>query len=63
MADDMQTCAVYDWNTSDCYAYGTLPFPLPTDALLDHVVVTDANTMQLTYYIGDVPTTITVPLE
>ena len=63
MADDMQTCAVYDWNTSDCYAYGPIPNPLSAYALLDHVVVTDANTMQLTYYIGDVPTTITVHLE
>jgi hypothetical protein len=62
MADDMQTCAVYDWNTSDCYAYGPLPFPLPADALMDRVVVTDANTMQLTYYIGYVPTTITVDI-
>ena len=60
MADDMQTCAVYDWNTSDCYAYGPLPNQLPANAQLDRVVVTDAHTMQLTYYIDRVATTITV---
>ena len=63
MADDMQTCAVYDWNTSDCYAYGPIPNPLPANAKLIRVVVTDAPTMQLAYYIGDVLTTITVHLE
>lgn len=60
MADDMQTCVVYDWNTSDCYAYGPLPNQLPANANLDSVVITDAHTMQLTYYIEGVPMTITV---
>lgn len=62
MADDMQTCVVYDWNTSDCYAYGPLPNPLPANANLSRVVITDAHTMQLTYYIDRVATTIAVPL-
>lgn len=62
MADDLQTCALYDWNTADNYAYGIIPAPLPANALLERVDVNPDNTMQLTYVIAGVSTTITVPV-
>lgn len=60
MADDLQTCALYDWNTGNNYGFGVIPEPLPANAQLDYVVVNPDNTMQLTYVIDGVSTTITV---
>jgi hypothetical protein len=62
MADDLQTCALYGWDTTDCYGYGQLPEPLPANAHLDRVVILDETNIELTYYIDQVAYTITVQL-
>lgn len=62
MADDLQTCALYDWDSGECGAYDAIPEPLPANAWLKSVVVNDGSTMQLTYTIDGVATTITVPV-
>ena len=62
MADDMQTCAIFDWFTHDCYANGQMPNPLPANARLNRVAINDENTMQMTYSIDGVSTMITIDL-
>jgi hypothetical protein len=62
MADDIQTCTIYDWNTHERYAYGQIPNPLPDNADLVRVTVNDAHTIQMTYYINGVETSVTIVL-
>jgi hypothetical protein len=63
MADDMQTCAIFDWNTHQTYAHSQIPIPLPANARLDRVAIDDENTMQLTYTIDRVTSTIDIALS
>ena len=62
MADDMQTCALYDWETTERYAYGHIPAPLPANAHLTRVVILDETNIEMTYYIDDVSHTVIVQL-
>ncbi len=62
MADDMQTCAIFDWNTGQTYADSQIPIPLPANAMLVRVLVIDETTMQMTYTLNRVSTTIDIAL-
>jgi hypothetical protein len=62
IADDLQTCALYGWDTTDCYGYGHMPDPLPANSHLDRVVILDDTNIEMTYYIDQVAYTITVQL-
>ena len=60
---DMQTCAVYDFNTCACYAYGPIPEALPNYAIITDVRFNAENSMMnIEYFLGDNMTTVNIPV-
>jgi hypothetical protein len=60
--DNMQTCAIYDFDTKACYAYGPLPEALPIYAIITDVRVNmEDNIMSIEYFLDDNMTTVNIP--
>lgn len=62
MANDMQTCAVYNFATHECVGHGTIPTPIPTNSVPVCVVIKSETNIQLSYHLEGEYTTIDIHL-
>lgn len=60
MADNMQTCAVYNFLTHECAGYGIIPDPLPANCQPSSVDIVSESDMQLTYFIAGEHVTVNI---